>query len=109
MRSACRSTPILARIALSCVRSVVIRTPDSAATDGVGDHENDDRAADGDQHAVEIEAVDALAAERRHDPAAHHGPDDAEDDVEHDAFAVTVDEFAGNETGDQAEDDPRND
>jgi hypothetical protein len=67
------------------------------------DDKNENRPADGDQHAVEIETRDAFAAELVHNPAADDRPNNAEDDVEDNAFAPVIDDLAGDETSDEAQ------
>lgn len=62
--------------------------PLKRASDGVGDDEQHDGAADRPEETVDVESGDALAADRRHDPAAADGADNADDDVEQDTFAM---------------------
>jgi hypothetical protein len=49
------------------------------------DDQHDDRAADCDEDAVQVEAAHPLAADRGHQEAADQGADDAENDVEQEA------------------------
>src|SRR6185437_13569388 len=67
----------------------------------------DDRAHHGDAQAVKVESGHPGHAELAEQPAAHHGADDAEQDVEEKSFARLVDDLAGDESGDEPENDPR--
>src|SRR6185437_4364001 len=60
-----------------------------------------------DAQAVKVESGHPGHAELAEQPAAHHGADDAEQDVEEKSFARLVDDLAGDESGDEPENDPR--
>ncbi len=64
------------------------------------DHQYDDRSNHRDHHAVYIEAGDPARAHRCKDEAPYDRPDNAEYDVEEEAFAGFVHDFAGDETRD---------
>src|SRR5271169_4610277 len=69
--------------------------------DRVIDHQYHDRSNHRDHHAVYIEAGDPARAHSCEDEAPYDRPDDAEYDVEEEAFAGFVHDFAGDETRDQ--------
>ena len=73
------------------------------------DHQDDDSADYCHHHAVEIEAGDAAGSDGSEDEAANNRADDAEHDVEEEAFAGFVDDLAGDETGNQPQNDPPDD
>src|SRR5205823_5292217 len=78
----------------------------AAAGDGVVDEQHDHRADDGDEDAVEVQAGDAGGAEAGEHEAADEGADDAQQQVEPEPAAGYVHELAGDEAGDQAQNDP---
>ena len=73
------------------------------------DQQHDDRADDGDEQAVEVEAGYWGRAEEREQVAADNRADDAEHDVDDDAVAAALDDTAGDEAGDEAQDEPDDD
>ena len=62
------------------------------------DHQYDDRSNNRDHHTIYIEAGDPARAHRCKDEAPYDRPDNAEYDVEEEAFAGFIDDFAGDET-----------
>src|SRR5215469_16498870 len=87
------------------VGSAAVRDEMSGAApeDRVIEHEHDDRADDGDEHAPEIEPGDARAAQPGEDESPHDAADDAEHDIEDEPFALLVDDLAGDEAGNQSQ------
>src|SRR5579863_9061467 len=77
------------------------------ATHGVVDDLEHDRANHRDKNAVQVQARDACVAKHTEQPAANHGPNDAEKDVEQDTFARPVDDLAADEPSDESQADPR--
>jgi hypothetical protein len=75
----------------------------------VVDDKYNDRADDGDDQTVDVEPRYADTAERVEDEAANDRADDAEHHVENQPLTLLVDELAGDETGDQAQNEPCND
>ena len=69
----------------------------SSTGDRVIDHQYHDRSNHRDHHAVYIEAGDPARAHSCEDEAPYDRPDDAEYDVEEEAFAGFVHDFAGDE------------
>jgi hypothetical protein len=61
----------------------------------------------GHKEAIDIQARHAGSSESVEEKAADHSADNPQDNVENNAFAGLVYEFAANEAGYQAEDDPR--
>jgi hypothetical protein len=72
----------------------------------VVDDEDDDRAADANQHAVEVEPGHSRPSEVLEQPASDDSADDAENDIQQESLACLVDDLAGEEPGDEPEDDP---
>lgn len=70
-------------------------------------HQKNNSANDGDEQAVQIQAGDAGRSELLKEKASDKSPDDAENDVQKNTFSRFVDEFAPDETGKQAQNDPR--
>src|SRR6267378_1155248 len=77
-----------------------------ASGDRMINHEHHDRADDGNEHRIKIETGDPHASDAGKDETADAGADDAEHDVQNAAFALPIDDAAGDEAGDQAEQDP---
>jgi hypothetical protein len=75
MRVRDRLRPVSRRGAFFCGHKP--EPPLKRASDGVGDDEQHDRAAD--RHEKTVESGDALAADRGRDPAAGDGADNADD------------------------------
>src|SRR6185437_5362282 len=73
------------------------------------DDQEDDRARYGDHEAVEVQAGYSMHAERPEQPAADQRTNDAEKDIEKQPFARLVDDLAGDEARDQAQNNPRYD
>src|SRR5581483_1986886 len=73
------------------------------------DEKHDDRADHRDEQAPEVEAGDALMADQAEQESADQRADHAEGDVHQKAFAGLVDDFAGDESGDESENDPGDD
>src|SRR2546428_10829990 len=69
------------------------------------DHCPDDR----NEHAVKIETGDTGRAELREQKPSEHGTDDTEDDIEDETLAGLVDQLAGDEAGNQTENNPTDD
>jgi hypothetical protein len=74
---------------------------DSATTeDQMIQQQHDHRAYNRYEHAVEVEARDAVRAkEVREDEASHERADDAQQNVDYESLTGLVDELAGNEPG----------
>jgi ATP-dependent DNA ligase len=70
----------------------------TATHDGVLDDEHNHRTHHGDEHAPDIEAIDAGCADGIEEKPTNDRADDAEDDVEDRALARLVDDFAGDES-----------
>src|SRR5262249_17356015 len=68
--------------------------------------ENGDGTDHGDQEPVQIHAPPPGLAEERKDPPADDRANDAEHQVENEAFPGPVDDLAAQEPGDDAKDDP---
>src|ERR1700736_5282185 len=73
------------------------------------EQQDDDRADYRDEHAVEVEAGHSRLAEGGEEPAADDRADDAKQDVDEQPLAGLVDDLAGDEAGNQSEDDPGDD
>src|SRR5947209_1006349 len=86
-----------------------MRSNRSTAGDQVVDDEHHDRADDSDDHAVEIEAGHPGLAELLEEESADNCTQYAEDDVEYDALAGSIDDLAGDEARDKAQNDPSDD
>jgi hypothetical protein len=78
-----------------------------SADDGVVHQEHDDRADDGDDHAVEIEPGDPTGAECGKEEATDDSADDAKDNIDNHALSGSADDPARDVTRDKAEDQPR--
>src|SRR5690348_10964217 len=78
----------------------------AAGKQQVVDDQEHDRANHGDPQAVEVESGHSGHAEPAEQPAADHGANDAEHDVQEKSFARFVDDLAGDESGDESENDP---
>src|SRR5579872_2966375 len=87
-------------------RSTDARSSDTAATDRMIDHQDDDGARNRDEQAVQVEPGHAGHPEKIEEPAAGDRSNDAKDEVEHESFARLVDELAGDEAGQHSENDP---
>lgn len=72
------------------------------------DSEEHDRADEGHDEAVEVEAGAAGLAEHAHDPASEHCTDDTDDDVEEEVAARLGDD-RGKPAHDGTEYDPKDD
>jgi hypothetical protein len=70
------------------------------------DEQHHHGADGGDEDRIEVEAADAGRAEAREQEAADEGADDAKQQVHDDAAAGAVHKLAGDEPGDEAQDDP---
>jgi hypothetical protein len=70
------------------------------------DQKHDDRADDGDDDAVEIEAGYSLSTSQGKQKSPDHRADDAEHNVQNHTLAGFVDDLASDEASNQAEDDP---
>jgi hypothetical protein len=68
---------------------------------GVINHQHDNRSDYGDNHAVEIEAGDAACAHGGEEKAPDDRPDNAEDNVEKEAFTRSVHDLTGDEPRDK--------
>ena len=68
-------------------------------------HSTDNR----DEHAVQVETGHTGRAETLKQPSPNDPADHPEDDVEEETFPLPVHDLAGDETGDQPEDDPAED
>src|SRR5665213_2823894 len=116
-RTTLATMPILASMTRSAIHPAIppmkieptkptpfIREP--SANDDAGDDQDDDRADDGDDHLLqkgvaEVKPKLGLLG----DEAAHHRPDEAGNQPAEKA-AATADDYARQETGDQANDNP---
>src|SRR3954451_1308107 len=81
----------------------------STAYQSVVEDQHNDRADHGHKHAVKVEAGDPGAAKGSEEPTADYRTDDPEHDVQHHAFASLVDDLAGDETSDEAQNKPPDD
>jgi len=70
------------------------------------DEQHDNRARNSHQNAVEIQTGYAGHTEGIEQPSANHRTNDTEDDVDYQAIAGLVDEFAGNESRYESENYP---
>jgi hypothetical protein len=75
----------------------------------VVDDEYDDCSDDRYKHAVDVQAGYGRRAEEAEQEATHYRPDDPEDNIENQPFAALVDDFARDEAGDEAQDQPADD
>ena len=89
--------------------TLLLRSSDLATEYCVVDPQHDDRADNGDDHAVEIEAGNSDPAQGVENEAPDNGPDNAEHAIEKKALTRLVDDFAGNEARDQPQDNPPDD
>ena len=67
------------------------------------DDQANDRSEHGDEQAVKIETADPGMPEEAEEPTADNGADNAEQDVEEQTFAATIDQLAADEAGNQPE------
>src|SRR5277367_6061295 len=74
---------------------------------GVGHNEEHRGANDGNDQAIHIQPSDARHAEHIEQPAAHDGPNDAQNDIQQHPVARFVHELARNESSNQSQHDPR--
>jgi hypothetical protein len=81
----------------------------TATEDRVLDAENDHGAQDGDEHAPDVEAINARGAEGIEDESTDDSAYDPENDVEDDAFSRLVHDLAGDEARNESQDDPGDD
>ena len=79
------------------------------SSDQVIHNEHDDSADYGDEHAPKIEPRDTCPAETLEQPATNNASDNPQDNVEEEAFPLSVYDLASYETGDQSENDPADD
>jgi hypothetical protein len=84
----------------------LVRGSNPTAEQGVIDEQDHDRANHSYKHAVDIEAGNRRGAERGKQPAADEGADNAEDDIQQNTGTGVIDDFARDETSDEAEDKP---
>ena len=84
--------------------TLLLRSSDLATEYCVVDPQHDDRADNGDDHAVEIEASNSDPAQGVENEAPDNGPDNAEHGIEKKPVTRLVDDFAGNEARDQPQD-----
>jgi hypothetical protein len=78
-----------------------------AGTDqGVIDDKDDHSANDRDQDAVKIQTGNTHVAKGVKEPAAYDGADDSQHNVQDHAFAAFIDDFAGDETCNEPQNDP---
>ena len=97
------------RLLPTCFLAVLQRSSSSdrpPPDDSVVDDQHDDGADHGHEHAVEIEAGDPRATKSGEEPTTDDCADDPKYDVQHQTLAGFVDHFAGNETCDEAQDEP---
>jgi hypothetical protein len=76
--------------------------------DCVIDDQHNDRADYSDKHAVNIETGHAGRAHRSENKASDNCSDYAKDDVQKKPLTGSVDDFTGDKSGDEAQDDPTN-
>ena len=81
--------------------------PDECPAEGVIDEQKDHSADYGHKYAVEVDTSNAGFSERLKHPAAEDCADNAKQDIENDSFTAVVHQVAGDETGDQSQEDPR--
>jgi hypothetical protein len=55
-----------------------------------------------DEHAIDVESSHASVAESIEKPTSNDRPDDSQDDIQQNTFTALVDQFTGNEPGDQS-------
>lgn len=72
------------------------------------DHQHNHGADEGDEDAVEVDAVGGRVPDRVEDEAAHQGPDNAQHDIHHKARSGPVDDLAGQEASDQPDESCEN-
>jgi hypothetical protein len=86
--------------------------PDAAAVTGlrtpdcVKNNQYHYRPNDGYEQTIEVQSRDARGAETIEEPTADHCTDDSENDVQKEALAPSVYEFASDETGQQPQYNP---
>lgn len=81
-------------------RSNVLRQS-APACDRVIDEQHDDRAHDGDEHRINVEAGYSGAADFGEDEAADEGAHDPENDVQDAALAALVNDTTRHKSGNQ--------
>jgi hypothetical protein len=109
---AMRFTSIARTLNVEKVRlaSDLVRRPSSAmARHRIVDQQHHHRTNDCNDHAVDVQAIDAACTKQTEHKATDERANDAQGDVEPEALAVFVDDFAPDETGNQAKYDPAND
>jgi len=89
----------------SCLLSAANYTLDRSSQRVVR-NQKDDRTNRCDKKTMHVQAVDALMPEIVKKPSADNGAHDSEQDVEHHAFATMIHQMAGDESGDESEQDP---
>jgi hypothetical protein len=72
-------------------------------------HEHYDRTDDRDYHAVKVKARDALCAKGAKNETTDNSANNAEEDIEHGALALIVDDLAADEPSDETQDKPTDD
>ena len=77
--------------------TLLLPSSDLATEYCVVDPQHDDRADNGDDHAVEIEAGNSDPAQGVENEAPDNGPDNAEHGIEKKALTRLVDDFADDE------------
>src|ERR1700674_5837135 len=78
----------------------------SGSADRMVNHQEHHRSGNRDTNAVEIQARYACRAEHLKKPTADNRADYTQQNVEHNALAVVIDQVAGDEPGDQSKQNP---
>src|SRR5262245_196911 len=81
----------------------------AAGRQRIVDHKHDDRAHNCDNHAPNVQTRDASPAKKLEQKATDDSTNNSQRDVEPETLALSIDNFASNEPGDQAKYNPADD
>jgi hypothetical protein len=79
----------------------------AAANESVVYDQHNHRTNHSDKHAVNVESSHARVTERVKKPTSNDRPDDTEDNIQQNTFTTLIDQFTGDESGDQSQYKPR--
>ena len=92
-------------MASSCIATAVLCA--TATRYSVIDQQHHNRADDRDNHAVNIQTCHSRCSEQIKQKSANKSANDSKRNVEPKALALPIDDLAADETGDETENDPR--
>jgi hypothetical protein len=78
----------------------------SAASERVINYQNDDGSNNRYEHAVDVDAIDTLRTEHGKQIATHNRANNAENDIQYQAFTLLVYDFASDKPCDQPKHNP---